>query len=163
MSCDKCYDTGKILEDHDGRVGYRKCDCGAEVKAKSTQRMPEPALDYFDQMFKRQERFMELLREHDKLPEFPVDLTTKPGQRLCKEAMFCMVEELMEASFTLKNKMHRITDARLLDIDHYREELGDALAFWMEICILSGFSPKQMFDEYCRKNDLVVERLRNGY
>ena len=64
-----------------------------------------------------------------------------PGQRLVKENMFNMQEEMFEASYTLKNKMHRLTDVRVYDRAHYVEELGDAWAFFMEICLLSGITP----------------------
>jgi hypothetical protein len=106
---------------------------------------------------------MELLKDNEKMPEWPIDITSKPGQRLIKETLFNMIEELAEASFTLKNRMHRLTDARVLDVEHYKEELGDALAFFMEACILSGISPQDLYNEYCRKNEVVVNRLKNGY
>lgn len=119
--------------------------------------------DKLEDMFKRQVEFMEMLRQNDKLPEYPVDMTSKPGQRLIKETIFNLCEELFEASFTLKNRVHRLTDARLYDRDHYREELGDALAYFLEVCILSGFSPQEIYEEYCAKNATVRERLQKGY
>jgi hypothetical protein len=119
--------------------------------------------DMLYDVFKRQEEFMELLRVNDKLPEWPVDLTTKPGQRLIKETVFNLSDELHEATATLKNKMHRLTDDRTLDVAHYREELGDAFAFFLEVCLLSGISANDLYEEYCRKNAIVRERLQKGY
>lgn len=113
--------------------------------------------------FDRQLNFMHELRLNDKLPEWPVDLTTKPGQRLAKETIFNIIEELMEASFTLKNKMHRMTDDRALDLDHYKEELGDAYAYFIELCILSGIDHRELYHEHCRKNAIVLDRLKKGY
>lgn len=114
-------------------------------------------------MFRRQREFMEMLREADKMPEFPVDMTSKPGQRLAKEVTFNLIEELMEASFTLKNRMHRVSDARVIDFEHYREEIGDAFAFLMELCMVSGISDQDLYDEFLKKNAIVKERLRRGY
>jgi NTP pyrophosphatase (non-canonical NTP hydrolase) len=114
-------------------------------------------------VFKRQEEFMELLRVNDKLPEWPVDLTIKPGQRLIKETAFNLSDELHEAMATLKNKQHRLTDDRTLDFAHYKEELGDAFAFFIEICILSGINADDLYEEYCHKNKAVKERLARGY
>jgi hypothetical protein len=125
--------------------------------------MSDDTKDRLDEMFERQERFMSMLRDNDKMPEYPIDLTTKFGQRLIKETVWNLVEELAEASFTLKNRMHRITDARVIDMAHYKEELGDALAYFLEVCVLSGFSPQELFEEYCRKNAIVVQRLVEGY
>jgi len=119
--------------------------------------------DMLEDIFERQRVFMELLRENDVLPEYPVDLTTKPGQRLIRETMLNTIEELMEASFCLRNKVHKLSDDRSVDLDHYKEELGDALAYFVEACIFSGFTPKEIYEEYCRKNQIVQDRTRNGY
>lgn len=119
--------------------------------------------DKLDKAFMLQRSFMDMLVEHDRLPEYPVDLTTKPGQRMIKEMMLCLIEELMEASFTLKNRQHKISDDRELDVAHYREELGDAFAYFMEICLLSGMSADDLYDEYSSKNIVVRQRLKQGY
>lgn len=113
--------------------------------------------------FGLQREYMDMLVEHDKLPEYPVDLTTKPGQRLIKETVWNLVEELAEASFTLKNRQHKISDDSAVDFEHYREELGDAFAFFMEICHLSGITADDLFNEFKRKNHIVKRRLIEGY
>jgi NTP pyrophosphatase (non-canonical NTP hydrolase) len=104
-----------------------------------------------------------MLVEHDKFPEYPVDLTTKPGQRLVKEIAFNMIEELMEASFTLKNRQHKLSEDTAVDFEHFREELGDALAYFIEIMIVCGITPEQLYEEYSRKNMIVKQRLLDGY
>lgn len=119
--------------------------------------------DKLDRAFVLQRTFMDMLREHDKLPEFPVDLTTKPGQRLIRETILNLIEELMEASFCLRNKVHRLTDDRTFDRAHYVEELGDAFAFLLEVCVLSGIDANELYDEYSRKNVAVKKRLEDGY
>ena len=119
--------------------------------------------DMLEEMFLRQKEFMELLREHDILPEWPIDLTTKPGQRIIKEYIFNMIEEIAEASFTLKNRVHKLSNDGQVDFEHYKEELVDALSYFMEICILSGISEHELFTEYCKKNAIVKERLESGY
>lgn len=126
-------------------------------------RMTKQPEDMLTDIFERQCVFMERLKDNDILPEWPVDLTTKGGQRLIKEFIFNTIEELAEASFTLKNKAHKVTDDRKVDLDHYKEELGDALAYFVEICILSGFTAKEIYEEYNRKNGIVKERLESGY
>lgn len=116
-----------------------------------------------EKLFELQEEFMELLEQEDRLPPWPVDLTTKQGQRMIKEIAHCAHEELWEATHTLKNKMHRLTDAKEFDRDHYLEEIGDFLAFGIEMCIMSGVTAKELYNEYVRKNKIVKERFRNGY
>lgn len=119
--------------------------------------------DSLEDMFRRQECTMEELRLRDKCPEWPLDITTKPAQRLIKENIFNACEELFEASYTLKNKAHRQTDVRVIDRAHYVEELGDALAFFLEVCIFSGITPEELYGEFCRKNALVIKRIQEGY
>jgi hypothetical protein len=115
--------------------------------------------DKLEKSFLLQREFMDMLVEHDRLPEYPVDLTTKPGQRLIKEYVANTIFELAEAAQTLRNRNHTIKDVPELDFDHYLEELGDAFAFLMEVSILSGITPDRLYDEYRRKNQLVRQRL----
>ena len=119
--------------------------------------------DRLEKMFSCQSKFMEKLLEHDLIVEWPLDIKSKQGQRLIKETIFYIIEELMEASFTLKNKLHRISDPKLIDVEHYREELGDAFTYLIELYILSGFTPEELYQEYIRKNAIVVGRLEKGY
>lgn len=119
--------------------------------------------DKLDKVFTRQREFMDMLVEHDKMPEYPVDLTSKPGQRLVKECAFNLIEELMEASFTLKNRQHKLSEDRELDYEHFVEELGDTFAYFIETCLLCGITAEQLYDEYCRKNQIVKDRLKSGY
>ncbi len=119
--------------------------------------------DKLDRAFTKQREYVDMLVEHDKFPEYPVDLTGKPGQRLAKEVIFHLSEELFEASFTLKNRQHKLTDDRELDFNHYREEIGDAFAYFVELCLLSGISSEDLYNEYTRKNLIVKQRLLDGY
>lgn len=143
-----------------------ECNCNNKFRSAENYRdhLPcPPKGDKLDKSFILQREFMDLLVEHDKLPEYPVDLTTKPGQRLVKETVWNLVEELAEASFILKNRMHKLSDDSALDFPHYLEELGDAYAFFLEICHLSGITSEQLFAEYSRKNFVVRKRLQEGY
>lgn len=119
--------------------------------------------DKLDKAFALQREFMDMLVEHDKFPEYPVDLTSKPGQRFVKECAFNLIEELMEASFTLKNRQHKLSEDNEVDYAHFREELGDAFAYFIEICHLCGISSDDLYEEYARKNQIVRDRLKNGY
>ncbi len=119
--------------------------------------------DKLDKAFIKQKEFMDMLVEHDKLPEYPLDLTTKPGQRLIKELIWAMVEEMAEASFILKNRTHRFTDHQDVDFAHFKEELADALSYFVEICIYAGIDFNELYEEYCRKNYTVKKRVKDGY
>ena len=119
------------------------------------------ANDWVD-MFVRQSINMKILEEKDVLPPWPVDLTTKQGQRMIKEIAGDCHGELWEATYTLKNKLHKFQDDRSFDREHYLEELGDTLAYFIELCILSGISHDELYREFCRKNKEVRENFING-
>ena len=125
--------------------------------------MSEEKNDKLEDVFNRQAELMDLLIMGDKLPEAPVDITSKPGQRLIKELIWAMVEEMAEASFILKNRSHRFTDHTDVDFAHFKEELADALSYFVEICHYAGISHQELYDEYCRKNATVKNRVKEGY
>ena len=122
-----------------------------------------PQVDRLEEIFKRQVELMQSLKDGDKLPEWPIDLTSKYGQRLIKELIWALVEEMAEASFILKNRSHRFTDHTDVDFAHFKEELADALAYFIEICVFSGINPSELYEEYCRKNFVVKQRVEKGY
>lgn len=119
--------------------------------------------DRLASIFLRQRGFMDLLREHDRFPEYPVDMTTKPGQRFVGECSFNLIKELMEANVVLKNKMHRISDVEEFDRQHFVEEMGDTFAFFVELCLIADISEDELYGEYCRKNAIVRKRVEEGY
>lgn len=123
----------------------------------------EAPVDTLKDMFDRQLLLMEDLKRGDKLPEWPIDMTGKFGQRQIKELIWAMVEEMAEASFILKNRTHRFTDHTDVDFAHFKEELADALAYFFEICIFAGISPKELYEEFCKKNGVVRKRITDGY
>jgi hypothetical protein len=121
------------------------------------------APDRLDEVFARQRALMDRLIAADKLPEYPIDITSKYGQRQIRELTWALVEEMAEAVILLKNHVHHFTDRTDVDFLHFREELGDALAYFVEICVFAGIGPSELFDEYCKKNQVVQERVRTGY
>ena len=119
--------------------------------------------DRLTQMFMLQREFMDMLVEADKLPEYPVDLRSKNGQRLIRETATNIVDELFEAVATLKNKVHRVTDDRNFDEPHYREELIDTWSYFMELLLQSGMDDGDLFEEYKKKNAEVKRKFLAGY
>ena len=59
--------------------------------------------DRLSQMFEQQRQFMDLLRERRNFPDFPVDLSSKNGQKFCKSIAYEMMGEIFEAIQELKN------------------------------------------------------------
>ena len=91
-------------------------------------------------------------------PDCPVNLDDPKGQARIKDFMWRVTEELGEAANCLKNKPWKQTHMPT-DIDHFNEELSDALHFFIELLILAGLDTEEkVYDLYHRKN--VVNQFR---
>jgi hypothetical protein len=145
----------KELERVLGKEGADRAQEAAAAFVEDTDRL--------DEIFARQRALMDRLIAADKLPEYPIDITSKYGQRQIRELTWALVEEMAEAVILLKNHVHHFTDRTSVDFVHFREELGDALAYFVEICVFAGIGPQELFDEYCKKNAVVQDRVRTGY
>ena len=96
--------------------------------------------DYLELIFARQRELMEKYHDIEKdsglmqTTDCPVNLNDKRGQARLKDFAWRVTEELAEA-YEARNKGHE---------EHCREELGDALHFFVELCILSGITAKEL-------------------
>ena len=72
-------------------------------------------------------------------PDIPVNLHDKFGQAQLKDLAWRFTEEIGEATCALVDSPG--------DLDHFKEELIDALHFLVELCILSGISWKDVGNE----------------
>ncbi len=133
-----------------------QCDCKDFMDANEK-------IDRFDAIWEQQKSFMNLLREKRGFPEFPVDLTSKAGQKFLKQISYECADELHEARQHLKQKDHRAADVGSVDREEYIEELSDALHFYLEIVIASGISKEELFAAYMKKGLENVRRINTGY
>jgi uncharacterized protein (DUF2344 family) len=121
-------------------------------------------MDKLQQMWTQQESFMKLLQKKRNFPEFPVDVTSKGGQKFLKGITHECMHELFEANMMLKNsKDHRATDVTEFDKDSYVEELVDALHYFFEIVITSGVSMDELHEAYMKKGQINIVRIESGY
>jgi hypothetical protein len=117
-----------------------------------------------EEMWDQQFAFMRLLQEKRGFPKFPIDITSKEGQRFLRSVTFDAIEELIEANQHLKNrKAHRITDLPEIDRAKYIIELCDTLHFFLEIVIASGISLDELYEAYMTKGLLNTKRIEDGY
>lgn len=120
--------------------------------------------DKLEKMWDQQEKFMRLLQTRRNFPEFPVDMTTKSGQKFLKGITHECMHELFEANLLLKNsKDHRATDVSEFSREEYVEELVDALHYFFEIAISSGVSMDELHEAYIKKGQINIDRIENGY
>lgn len=120
--------------------------------------------DKLECMFRMQKEFMDLLHEKRGLPLYPVDLSSKEGQQVCREAGLAGIEEAFEAFAHLRNaKKHRVTEVREIDRDAFIEEMSDSLHYFIEVMLFAGVTADELFDIYSRKHRVNVDRINHGY
>lgn len=120
--------------------------------------------DMFSQMFRQQEKFLELLRDEREHPTFPLNLSEKESQQFLKSLSHECMHELFESNMLLKNsKKHRTTEFNDFDRESYKEELSDVLHYLIGILIYSGISVEEMFEMYMKKGQVNIDRINSGY
>lgn len=117
------------------------------------------------------DRQRELMSKYDKIEagngcleteDVPVDINSHTGQNRLKNFAWRITEELGEAMNCLKNKPWKQTMMET-DEQHYQEELADAFHFFIELCILSGISAKELFTLYFLKSEVNKFRQDSKY
>jgi NTP pyrophosphatase (non-canonical NTP hydrolase) len=96
------------------------------------------------------------------VPELPLDINSCKNQEYLKSIVHRVVAELEEASECLRNKPWKQSEV-LTDGDHLKEELSDALHFFVELCINFGISAEELFNLYFRKQEVNKWRQRTKY
>lgn len=91
------------------------------------------------------------------------NIQTKEGSYLIKTMIDSAIQELSEAEQTMKNwKTWKLTEIPT-DADHFKEEMVDALHFFIEACILAGMSPDDLFELYFKKHAVNEFRQESKY
>lgn len=122
--------------------------------------------DKLNQIFEMRSSFMDLIRSEFKeaYPEYPVNLSDKEGQKVCRETALKGVEEMFEALGHLKNwKSHRKTDVPDLNKDEFLEEIVDAFNYFFSLLILTGIDSQEFYSAFLKKDSIIRERIKNGY
>lgn len=117
-------------------------------------------------MFDKRLEFINQMKDSlpDSYPEFPLDMSKKSSQQVCRDLALKGVEEMFEALQHLKNwKPHRKTDVPEIDKDEFLEEIVDAFNYFYSMLIVTGFNEEDLFDAFLVKHNVITERLKNGY
>ena len=119
------------------------------------------------EMFDLRLSFMKAMQETipGSYPPFPVDISEKASQQVCRDLALKGVEEMFEALQHLKNwKPHRQTEINEdLDREEFLEEVVDALNYFFAMLIVTGFNEEELFKAYLKKDKKIRERLNEGY
>ena len=119
-------------------------------------------------MFEKRLEFIKQMKKEipGSYPEFPLDISKKESQQVCRDLALKGVEEMFEALQHLKNwKPHRQTDlsGEQFDHDEFLEEIVDAFNYFFAMLIVTGFDENDLFDAFLVKDDIIRKRLRDGY
>ena len=79
-----------------------------------------------------------------------------------KDLAFRSIEELTEATNTLKNKPWKQSEVPT-DKTHFYEELADAFHFFIELCITAGMDAEDLARIYHRKHAVNQFRQESNY
>ena len=119
-------------------------------------------------MFKKRLEYINEMKEaiKDSYPDFPLDMSKKESQQVCRDLALKGVEEMFEALQHLKNwKPHRQTDlsTEVIDKDAFLEEIVDAFNYFFAMLIVTGFNEDDLFDAFLMKDLVIRQRLKDGY
>ena len=120
--------------------------------------------DILETMFAQQLAHMQAYSEigHTTAPQFWGNLDSRVTQASIREFAGYTVEELYEAINHLKNKPWKQTD-KPTDVPAFMEELADMWHFLIELHIIAGVTPIDVFKEYFRKAFINGNRIQTGY
>ena len=122
--------------------------------------------DKLEEIFKDRESFMEMIKTkfEDTYPSWPVDLSSKNSQKVCRETALKGVEEMFEALGHLKNwKPHRETEVPQVDREEFLEEIVDSFNYFFSLIILIGVDVDEFYSAFKKKDKIIRDRLLNGY
>jgi hypothetical protein len=135
-----------------------KLDRIFEAQASLMARYKPIAEEHWSKVFKQPSLFSE---EAWKGGEF--NLHTREGNVLIKDMIEACMQELAEAVQTMKNwKPWKMTEMPS-DADHWKEEMIDALHFYVEAMQLAGVTPDEMHDLYFKKKEVNEFRQDSKY
>lgn len=133
-----------------------------------------PNIDAMGKIFELQK---ELLKDYigvEGLPQYPLDVNTRSSQVIIKDFIGRIVEELGEAWESYDN-MNRLCgsidvimdrDIIISHLQNFNEEISDAIHFFMELLIYSGFNYEHMYKWVSSKllpsNDILSDLITIG-
>lgn len=92
----------------------------------------------------------------------PLDMHTFKGQERARMLIYRIAEELFEAGNCLRNKAWKQSQVPC-DIDHFQEELADALHFVIQLFIELGLTAEEVCGLYFKKAEVNKFRQRSKY
>jgi hypothetical protein len=128
-----------------------------------------PKVNYLEMIFEGQRHLMTKYHAREKANGSPVITSDMEGnlddrmvQARCHELYGYMVREVSEAMQELRNKPWKKSDTPV-ERDLFVNEIGDALHFFVELCITAGMTAEDLHRAYFRMHQKNNERLAGSY
>lgn len=90
-----------------------------------------------------------------------LDLESPQDQMILKAYAWFTVEEIAEAMNELRNRPWKTT-MKPVDVPHFKEELVDALHFFIELLQHAGMTADDVYIEYMKKASINQKRIDTG-
>jgi dimeric dUTPase (all-alpha-NTP-PPase superfamily) len=129
------------------------------LEAANTPDMFKAIFQYQDNVRKR---FRGVERKQGIHAPDKININSVPDQEHLRITGMRVIQELCEALECLRNKPWK-TSHVITDEEHLKEELADALHFFIELCIDVGMSAEDLFTYYAKKNDVNHWRIDTKY
>ncbi|HMV01659.1 MAG TPA: dUTPase [Chitinophagales bacterium] len=115
-------------------------------------------MDKLDQIYKLQRQLLELFGHNFD------NLESDQKVIYIKDTILSMTDELHEVLnlFPWKNWKNYSGEHHNLNLPLIKEEVVDALHFFINLCLMIGISSNELFDEFIKKNNKNIERIKNG-
>lgn len=109
----------------------------------------------FSQMFSMQKELLKSYITIEGLPQYPIDINTRDGQKLLKGFVQRYIEELSEAFDELEMAFEAVSSnnkkAAKDNIYNYNIEIADSMHFLLEILIYVGMEEEMIMEKLCNQ------------
>ena len=122
--------------------------------------------DRLTELFELRESFMKTLEtaRPGTYPEWPVNISEKKSQQILRDTALKGIEEMFEALQHLKNwQPHRATEIQDFDKEEFLEEVVDAFNYFLSVLALVGVDQDDFYEAYLKKDQIIRDRISNGY
>lgn len=130
-----------------------------DIEVESTGDMLK---DIFTMQHKLQEKYCHIERRNSCYYPESVCIDEPADQNFIKGMAFRCITELIEATECMRNKPWKQTHV-VTDVEHMKEEIADALHFFVELCLLLGMSAEDLYTYYMKKNKVNDWRIETKY
>lgn len=129
------------------------------VKEEYRELIPKNPGRLLNIMFDRQSKVMEILKEREGFPMWPLDINERSNQVLIKDFIYRIIEELSEAykeRIILQDMMERNAPEQSEEkVVLYNEEIADALHFFIELFILVNIGAEDILSYFSQENAIL--------